>query len=384
MSIPRRRPAAAVFVIAALLACCPALAAQSPSASIHALIDAGKLDQALQETNAQLAKDKDNINYLFLKGLVLTKLDHLDQAEAIFTRLTREHPDLPEPYNNLAVIYASRGEFDKARKALQEAINTHPSYATAHENLGDIYAKMASRAYSKALQLDKENTTAKAKLSLINDLFSVPGAGQAVAANTPETPAAAGSGAAPSPAPPASQPPSVATAEPAAAASAPPAAPQSAPPPAAGPATATAPQPPVPQPAPKTVAAAGTAAPTAAVSAADRKQAEDEIRQAVTAWVKDWSSQDVDAYLADYAGSFTPPENQSRQQWKKERKERLKAPRYIHISISDLDVKLLGADYGQATFTQDYQSDTYSDRVTKLLLFTRERGDWRIVQEATK
>ena len=365
MTIPRRRSAAAVLVIAAFLACPLAQAEQSPSQRIHALIDANKLDQALQDTNAQLAKNKDNVNYLFLKGLILTKLDHLDQAEAIFIRLTKEHPDLPEPYNNLAVIYASRGHFDKARKALQEAINTHPSYATAHENLGDIYAKMASRAYSKALQLDKENTTAKAKLSLINDLFSVPGGGQAVAAKTKEAPAAAASGGeSPPQGKPASQPPSEATAKPAAAAASPPAASQPA--------------------APKTTAAAGGTAPTDVVTPADRKQGEAEIRKAVAAWVKDWSSQDVNAYLADYASTFTPPENQTREQWKKERKERLKAPRYIHLSISNLDVKLLGPDYGQATFTQHYQSDTYSDRVTKLLLFTREGGDWRIVQEATK
>ena len=53
-----------------------------------------------------------------------------------------------------------------------QAINTHPSYATAHENLGDIYAKMASLAYTRALSLDTSNTAAKGKLALIDDLFS--------------------------------------------------------------------------------------------------------------------------------------------------------------------------------------------------------------------
>ena len=90
----------------------------------------------------------------------------------MFTGLTEDFPELPEPYNNLAVLYASQGNYDKAKSALELAIHTHPSYATAHENLGDIYAQLASRAYDRALQLDKTNTTAQLKLAMVKDLFS--------------------------------------------------------------------------------------------------------------------------------------------------------------------------------------------------------------------
>ena len=174
MFISRRPPLLAMAALLAGLACPLSLSAQTTSDNIRSLIAEDKLGEALSATNEELAKDQDNVTVQFLKGLILTKLNKLDQAEEIFKQLTHEHPELPEPYNNLAVIYAARGDFNKAREALQEAINTHPSYATAHENMGDIYAKMASQAYSQALQLDKENTTAKAKLSLINDLFSLP------------------------------------------------------------------------------------------------------------------------------------------------------------------------------------------------------------------
>jgi len=61
---------------------------------------------------------------------------------------------MPEPYNNLAVLYAAEGQERKAAEALEQAIRTNPSYTTAHENLGDLYARMASEAYAKALQLD--------------------------------------------------------------------------------------------------------------------------------------------------------------------------------------------------------------------------------------
>ncbi len=148
------------------------LQANPQSNRIEALIAQGQLHQALIVTDAQLAEDAGNVNLLFLKGLILTRQNELERARDIFVKLTQEHPELPEPYNNLAVVYAAQGDFTNARQALQQAINTHPSYATAHENLGDIYAKMASRAYNQALELDKDNETAREKLSLIGDLFS--------------------------------------------------------------------------------------------------------------------------------------------------------------------------------------------------------------------
>ena len=108
----------------------------------------------------------------FNKGLILTEQKKTADAIQIFSSLSEEYPDLPEPYNNLAVLYASQGQYEKAREALEAAIRTHPSYSTAHENLGDIYAKMASQAYGKAFQLDKGNAAAQTKLSLIKDLFA--------------------------------------------------------------------------------------------------------------------------------------------------------------------------------------------------------------------
>jgi tetratricopeptide (TPR) repeat protein len=72
------------------------------------------------------------------------------------------------------VIYASQGQYDRARAALEQSIRTHPSYATAYENLGDVYAKLASQAYDKALQIDSSNAAAKNKLSLTRELVGRP------------------------------------------------------------------------------------------------------------------------------------------------------------------------------------------------------------------
>lgn len=148
---------------------------------INKLYKQGQNDKALERLESYLTsrpKDAQGPKIAqgrFLKGLILAEQGKNAEAIQIFTRLTEEYPELPEPYNNLAVLYASQGQLDKARQSLEMAISTHPGYATAHENLGDIYARMASQAYDKALQLDKGNVTAQTKLTLLKELFSATG-----------------------------------------------------------------------------------------------------------------------------------------------------------------------------------------------------------------
>jgi tetratricopeptide (TPR) repeat protein len=131
------------------------------------LLKQGNTAAALKKADAAIAANKDDPRPRFLKGLILTERNETQAAIDVFTSLTRDYPELPEPYNNLAVLYAAQGQYDQARESLEMAIRTHPSYAVAHENLGDVYAKMASEAYDKALSLDRSNQTAQTKLSLI-------------------------------------------------------------------------------------------------------------------------------------------------------------------------------------------------------------------------
>jgi Flp pilus assembly protein TadD len=149
----------------------PACAQTDELQDVNQLLKQGQFERALDRVNAYLATRPKDARGRFLKGIILTEQNKPNDAIKIFTELTQDFPELPEPYNNLAVLYASQGQYDKAKAALEMAIRTHPSYATAHENLGDIYAKMASQAYDKALQLDKSNTTAQTKLNLIRELF---------------------------------------------------------------------------------------------------------------------------------------------------------------------------------------------------------------------
>src|SRR6188508_47898 len=132
----------------------------------------GKVQPAMEKVDTFLKAQPKDAQGRFLKGLVLTEQKRVPEAIQVFTGLTEDFPELPEPYNNLAVLYASQGNYDKAKSALELAIHTHPSYATAQENLGDIYAQLASRAYDRALQLDKNNTTAQVKLAMVKEIFT--------------------------------------------------------------------------------------------------------------------------------------------------------------------------------------------------------------------
>jgi len=178
---------------------CPLASASTALEEAQGLVGQGKLDQALKVLDTHLQSAPQDAEARFTRGLVLVRLNRNDDAAKAFTDLTRDYPQLPEPYNNLAVLYAQQGEYEKARDALEAALATHPSYAMAHENLGDIYAALAVAAYNRAQTLDPNNAGVKAKLALISQLDSLADSGAAVSARpsrlkadtAPEAPAPA-------------------------------------------------------------------------------------------------------------------------------------------------------------------------------------------------
>ena len=157
-------------LVAALLAMSAGIAHASEMSDINKLMRTGQYAEALTRTDAILAKHPRDAQLRFTKGLILAEQNRSAEAIAVFAKLTEDFPDLPEPYNNLAVLYAADGQYDKARAALDMAMRTNPTYATALENLGDVYAKLASQAYDKALQIDPGSNVPQPKLTLLRSL----------------------------------------------------------------------------------------------------------------------------------------------------------------------------------------------------------------------
>ncbi len=150
----------------------------------RALLRDGRHSDALQRINLYISQNPDDAGARFLKGVVLSESGNRREAVEVFIAMTRDFPDRPEPHNNLAVLRAMDGELEAARLALLEAIRIHPSYATAHENLGDVYAKLAAEEFSEAARLDATNTSASRKLSMVNGL-SAPAPATAAATSAP-------------------------------------------------------------------------------------------------------------------------------------------------------------------------------------------------------
>ncbi|MDD5329520.1 MAG: tetratricopeptide repeat protein [Sulfuricella sp.] len=312
---------------------------------ITKLYKQGQNDKALERLDAFLTgrpKDAQGPKIAqgrFLKGLILAEQGKTPEAIQIFTRLTEEYPELPEPYNNLAVLYASQGQYDKARHALEMAISTHPSYATAHENLGDIYAKMASQAYDKALQLDKGNVTAQTKLALIKELFpagSKPGRAPA-RFEEPKAPVAQAKPELPKPAAPVAA--------------------------TAAPAPAKVEQP-KPAPAEKS-----------------ESPAEAEVLKTLNGWAAAWSDKNANAYLAYYARDFRTPGGEGRASWETSRKERIGKPKSIHVGVESPRVTVSDASHASVTFRQVYKSDALRSSALKTLVLVKTGDKWLIQQE---
>lgn len=300
-------------------------------ANVNKLVRAGQTAEALNRVDQFLAQKPRDPQMRFLKGVILAETGKTAEAIATFVKLTEEFPELPEPYNNLAVLYAGQSQFDKARVALEMAIRTNPSYATAHENLGDVYAKLASQAYSKALQLDSTNAGVPPKLALIRNLFSPDPRG---AKPTPTTT------------------PTIATAAPVA------------PPKAASTVTP-----------PSAEKAASATTPSGTAQHAD-------IAAAVQDWAKAWSAKNMADYLGAYSAAFAPPSGKDRKAWEQERRARITTKGSISVQVSDMDVQ---ASDTKATvvFRQHYKAGSLVSNSRKTLEMAKENGRWLITKEST-
>lgn len=313
------------------------------------LYQSGKFDQALAKVNAALVQQPKDAQGRFIKGLIYTEQKRTADAIQIFTGLTEDFPELPEPYNNLAVLYAGQGNYDKAKAALELAIHTHPAYATAYENLGDVYAQLARRSYDKALQLDKNNAGVQTKMAMVKDLFSAPKSAVQEPAKAPPV-AVAAAPAKPEPA----KPVTTAKAEPA-----------KAEPPKAEPAK---PEPAKAEPAKVDSAKAGAG------------NADSQVAAAVAAWAKAWAAKDVPAYLAAYSSDFTPPDRMTRAAWEAQRKERIERAKSITVEAKITKIAYAGNE-ATVTLRQSYRSDAVKSDNTKVLKMVRNGDKWFIRSE---
>lgn len=385
-----------LFVLASALGMTSTLQAGELD-DIYRLADEKKLDQAMRKLESFLKEHPKDAQARFLQGLIYTGKSRNDDAIRVFQELGSEFPDLPEPFNNLAVLYAERGEYEKSRQALVNAIRILPDYATAHENLGDIYAKLASQSYAQALRISGSNSFIFSKLELLKKLFVLP--------NTP--PGVGGSKTARASAEQdAYDEPSSSEDEPSSSEEvyAKPAEeihvadstahepelsePSSIPESVSESVPESVPEESVSKPSsvaisePPTVDASEL--PSVRKAGLSKDIVREDVERTVHAWAQAWSARKASDYLSFYSENFKFPSKFSdRAAWKEQRRRILKKTSNIRVTLTGLKVEELGGGRVRVTFTQDYWSPRYKDQVKKTLEMKEERGSWKIMREYT-
>jgi Tfp pilus assembly protein PilF/ketosteroid isomerase-like protein len=351
------------------MATVPASAAAVPQrlqAATQAL-QSGATEEAQQLLSSLHQQAPEDVRVRFLQGVLQAQQGRVDQAIASFRAITRSHPHLSEPHNNLGVLLAARGQLAEARTAFERALHTHPSFAAAHRNLLDVQGQMAQQSFARALMTETGRSVRSPALTLLATLDPSVRSG-------PEDVAAAA--AAPVPAQartPTAAPPASAVQSPAAAPSSP-AAPAQPPQAFASAATASAaarsasampPRPSASAPAPM-----NADAPVAA------------LRQSLQAWASAWSRQDMRDYLDSYADDFEPPAGMRRAQWEADRRLKITSKRKIAVDILQLEVQVRGST-ATTRFRQLYTSDSLKVSSRKTLQWVWREGRWRIRSETT-
>ena len=108
-----------------------------------------------------------------------------------------------------------------------------------------------------------------------------------------------------------------------------------------------------------------------------------QIKDVLSAWSSAWSQQEPEAYLEHYSSSFRPGRGRSLEEWRDYRRDRIRAPEFVRVSISEVEVEHED-DRADVVFFQVYRSDTLEDVVRKSMTMAREGSSWRILSESSE
>ena len=117
---------------------------------VNEKINASQWTAAKALIDRQLQKQPTDPQIRLLQSQMQVAQGQTSPAIATLQALTQEFPELPEPYNNLAVLYAGQQRYEEALSALQLAVRARPDYSLALENLGDVHIALARQSYLQA------------------------------------------------------------------------------------------------------------------------------------------------------------------------------------------------------------------------------------------
>jgi len=407
-------------------------AAQPASLSIsaaHTLLNQGRDADAIGVLEQLVENTPTDFQAWFLLGVTQAKERRFHDAVASFGKVVALQPKLAEPHNNLAVIYNELGDFRAAVKELETSLKLKPDYATAHENIGDLYVKLAADAYRKALKeggrpalrqrynrllhirkVNQPGTETDTRPTPSSRLNTAQQPASEIAHRLPERTSKsqtamvdAMTGQSPGPAPTDAKKIAVQPAMQQAQATSPTTllnsekhvaqqhiAQQNV--------AATKPQrQPVlqkiiaPKASPATSAynpgkvATGHAppprAPKKTVAQADIKAA----MVAVEAWRSAWNRQDLPAYFAAYSDAFDFSRRfETLERWKRYKRSVITKRTFIRVTLENIEATKLPGGEIRLAFLQHFRSDSFNSDDIKTMMLRQTRDGWKIIYEASK
>lgn len=132
-------------------------------------------DEAIKGFDRVLEANPRNAQARFQRAWAMAQAGREDDAIRAFADMAQDFPELPEPHNNLALLYAKRGDLKRAEAELQQAIEARPGFAIAYTNLGDVYRRLAEQSYQEALRRNPADARAKAALQQLQEAAQATG-----------------------------------------------------------------------------------------------------------------------------------------------------------------------------------------------------------------
>lgn len=137
---------------------------------VGALLQSGRYQQALDRIDALPHDSRAQPQIRLYHGMSLMALDRRSEALRSFETLAAEYPNMPEPFNNMAVIHAAHGRYGEARVLLEKALRADARYSVAQENIGDVYIRLASQTYARLRILDPQRKPAHARHEAVQSI----------------------------------------------------------------------------------------------------------------------------------------------------------------------------------------------------------------------
>jgi tetratricopeptide (TPR) repeat protein len=145
----------------------------TPHNDVRKLLRQAKYPQALLLVNKGLANNPRDPQMRFWQGFIFEQQGQPDMALQVYLDLTHEYPEIAEPFNNLGVLYAAKGDYPSAKAALDNALRANPNYATAHENMGDLLVNMARQSYERALSAEPKQVGPVQKIERLKPVLEI-------------------------------------------------------------------------------------------------------------------------------------------------------------------------------------------------------------------